>query len=504
MIVRELITRLGFSADTKPLDDYDSSLKIITKTARNLIGIFAASMSLRSLQLIGDETQSIEARIAQLPQTIGDAGEAFDTVAQHATAARQSIKSYADFYTRVGNSASSQITSQEQLLQLTDTVSKAFAVGGMTAQEQSAAFLQLSQAIGSGTFQGDEFKSVAEAAPMYLNELAKAMGKPREQLKELGSQGKLTAKEVIEATLKMSAVFDKKFREMPITIGQAFTIVENKFSLMVARLNRKSKIVTTIANFIVDSFDKIGDAVESTSEHVNDLIKMTIGWESTFRLAAIAIAMMYIPKVLAALNWLRTALMFIVLNPAVLLMLAEMAFWLGLVGLLAEDLWVYMKGGDSAIGRVGKKLDELNDQASMFIGDVLDDIASWDKWADAGAKAIVEFLRPVENKINEFENWFKNKFENIANFFSGNHISLFGKSSIFGGGAAAATQNAASSFYPGISKVQNSFSSNISITVPAGTSEQQQDFISKYTDQAIHDSFMRMISNSSAGFPQVE
>jgi tape measure domain-containing protein len=509
MIVRELITRLGFSADNTALTNYDLSMKRLTDTAKNLVGIFAAGFSLRSLQLIGDETQSIEARIAQLPQTIGDVGEAFDTVANHATAARQSIKSYADFYTRVGNAASSQISSQEKLLQLTDTVSKAFVVGGLTATEQSSALLQLSQALGSGVFQGDEFRAVAEAAPQYMAELANAIGKPKEELKKLGSEGKLTSKEVIDATLKMSAVFDKKFREMPLTIGQAFMIVENKFSLMIARLNRKSKIVTTIANFIVDSFDKIGDAVSSAAESINDLMKMTIGWESAFRFAAIGIAMMYLPMIINALGALRKALLLIATNSAIrllfgsiILMLGEMAIWLVVVGLLTESLWVYMKGGDSAIGRVGKKLDELNDKASMFLGDLVDDIKNWDKWADAGAKAIVEFLRPVENKINEFENWFKSKFENMANFFGGSHISLFGKSSIFDGGAGSPTQAAASSFFPGISKVQNNkIDNHISITVPAGTSEQQQDFISKYSDQAIRDSVNRMINGSMANFP---
>ena len=57
-------------------------------------------------------------------------------------------------------------------------------LGGSTAAEASGAFLQLSQALGSGYLRGQEFNSVAEQAPMVLQAIAKETGLAVGELKE--------------------------------------------------------------------------------------------------------------------------------------------------------------------------------------------------------------------------------------------------------------------------------------------------------------------------------
>lgn len=506
MIVRELVTRLGFSADSAPLKKYEQSLVSTTVAAKQLFAVFAASISLRALQHIGDETQSLEARISQLPQTIGEAGAAFDVVAQHASAARQDLKAYADVYTRIGNAAQDYVKSQDELLQITDTLSKALVVGGASAQEQASAFLQFSQGLGSGALQGDEFRAMAESAPQYMTELAKAIGVPRGELKKLGSEGKITTQQIIDATLKMTATFDKKFREMPMTIGQAFVIVQNKFAVMVAKLNRKSKAISTIANFIVDGFDKISDAIATVGSAIDTVVSKTIGWESALRLLTIFLSLTMVPRIIAGIRAITIAMqaMFLRLlaNPVV----ATFSAIIAILALLIEDLWVFSKGGKSATGRLIQWLKEAKDGFQKMWEDFLVMISGWkDSIAQAGAYLADAFIRPWEERIGKIEEMIKEKLSGyLPKVGTGKSFGLFGKNTVFENNAAIATQVAAGSFFPGASKVQNTFSSNINITVPAGTSEYQQDFISKHTDQAIHDSFQRMISNAGANFPQAE
>ena len=64
------------------------------------------------------------------------------------------------------------------------------AVGGVGAQEQASALFQLSQALGSGRLQGDEFRTIAESAPIILDVVAQYMGKTRSEVKQLASEGK--------------------------------------------------------------------------------------------------------------------------------------------------------------------------------------------------------------------------------------------------------------------------------------------------------------------------
>jgi tape measure domain-containing protein len=72
-------------------------------------------------------------------------------------------------------------------------------LAGVNAAQASGAFLQLSQALGSGRLQGDEYRSIAEQLPTLTQAIAKQMGKPIGQLKKLASEGKITSDVVIKA-----------------------------------------------------------------------------------------------------------------------------------------------------------------------------------------------------------------------------------------------------------------------------------------------------------------
>lgn len=155
MVIRELLIRLGLTgSDTvgRGLDKVDGKVDKTIQSFSALGGVLATvfgAVTISNIAKTADSMQSFEARIGMLSQTVTDSATAFDEVAKHAADSRQSIDSYATFYLRVGNAAKSVVTSQEELLSITDTVSKAMVVGGATAEEQSSALLQFAQALGS-------------------------------------------------------------------------------------------------------------------------------------------------------------------------------------------------------------------------------------------------------------------------------------------------------------------------------------------------------------------
>jgi tape measure domain-containing protein len=73
---------------------------------------------------------------------------------------------------------------------------------GTSAAAASGAFLQLSQALGSGRLAGDEFRSVSEQIPGILGLVADEMGVAVSELKKLGSEGKITSDILINALAK--------------------------------------------------------------------------------------------------------------------------------------------------------------------------------------------------------------------------------------------------------------------------------------------------------------
>lgn len=92
---------------------------------------------------------------------------------------------------------------------------------GTTAEDASGAFLQLSQALGSGTLQGDELRSILERMPNLAQEIAKSMGKSASEIREMGKSGQLTS-EVIYKALKGAADASDDFSDKLTSQQKAF------------------------------------------------------------------------------------------------------------------------------------------------------------------------------------------------------------------------------------------------------------------------------------------
>ena len=94
-----------------------------------------------------------------------------------------------------------------------NTVAK---LGGLNAQEASAAFTQLAQALGSGRLQGDEFRSISEQVPGLLKAVSDETGIATGKLKKFASDGLLTSDILLRALArsadeggdKISAIID--------------------------------------------------------------------------------------------------------------------------------------------------------------------------------------------------------------------------------------------------------------------------------------------------------
>ncbi len=70
---------------------------------------------------------------------------------------------------------------------------------GLAGEEAAGAFFQLSQALGKGKLNGDEFVIVAERMPQLLDAIAQTTGKSRGELQGMAQDGKITSQVLYEA-----------------------------------------------------------------------------------------------------------------------------------------------------------------------------------------------------------------------------------------------------------------------------------------------------------------
>lgn len=344
MVVRELITRLGFSTNTAQLNKAEKATEKLKSRAnetamafRNIAISIASFATIKSLISAGDEMQSLRARIAQLPQTLGDSGDAFDDVAKRAIAAKQGVSVYTNFFIKAGNATQDFIDSQSELLDIVDGAAMGLAASGALAASQSQAFFQLGQAIGSPVVQMEEMNTLIDVAPDLFRALGNAIPGANGQLKKFISTGQVTGKMLAEGLQKVAPMFRQKMKGIPITVDQAARQVADRWGMMIDRMNRKTRFIEHIANLIIGAFNKIEIGIDA-------LVDAFDGWGNMLRLVGIALSVALGAKAIAILMALGAV------SWTVLLPFIQMAALIGAVALAFEDLYLWIQGGDSLLG----------------------------------------------------------------------------------------------------------------------------------------------------------
>lgn len=211
---------------------------------------FATLSFAKSLLDTADAMQSINSQVRQVTSSETEYLSVQRQLLEVANSTRASLESTASLYVSTSRALKDYGYTQQEILTFTEATNNAMTIGGVQAEQQAAALMQLSQALGSGVLQGDEFKSIAEAAPILLDTIAEYMGKSRAEIKKLGSEGQLTADVIFKAISGASEKFGEQAAKMPMTMGQALTVFSNNWQSMVSKLLNDSGAMSGIASII--------------------------------------------------------------------------------------------------------------------------------------------------------------------------------------------------------------------------------------------------------------
>lgn len=218
-----------------------------------LTGLLAGLASVgfaKSILDTADAMQSVNSQVRQVTSSETEYLAVQRQLLDTANNTRASLESTANLYVSTSRALKDYGYTQQEILKFTEATNNAMTIGGVGAQQQAAALMQLSQALGSGVLQGDEFKSISEAAPILLDTIAEYMGKSRAEIKKLGSEGKLTADVIFKAISGASEKFGEQAAKMPMTMGQALTVFSNNWQSMVSKLLNDSGAMSGIAAII--------------------------------------------------------------------------------------------------------------------------------------------------------------------------------------------------------------------------------------------------------------
>lgn len=248
------------SNEAKKAEKSAAQLSGAFTTLKTAIGAVAGSMIVREFIQVSDSMSLMDARLKKATDSMAEF--AAQQKALHAIArdTHADIKDTTDLYVKLAPALKDLGKSTDEINKVTSSFTKALQLGGASAEEAAAAIKQFGQAMGSGALKGDEFNSIAEASPTLMRYFADGLGVPIGKLKELASQGKLTAEAVSDALLKMNEQISKDAAQMPITVGDAFTDLKTEMSLLVAEFDKAagatggmSQGLETLADWIKDN-----------------------------------------------------------------------------------------------------------------------------------------------------------------------------------------------------------------------------------------------------------
>ena len=236
--------------DLKKAESAGSGFAGVIGRLKGLFAGFALVSFAKGMAETADKMQVLDNQVRQTTAGEAEFAAVKGRLLQVANQTRADLSATTELYVKSSRALKDYGYSQEEVLKFTEATNNAMTIGGVAAEQQSAALLQLSQALGSGVLQGDEFKSIAEAAPILLDTIAEYMGKSRAEIKKLGSEGKLTADVIFQAISGSAEKFAEQAAKMPMTMGNALQIFRNNWQSLVGDMMNGTGIMSRVAAVI--------------------------------------------------------------------------------------------------------------------------------------------------------------------------------------------------------------------------------------------------------------
>ena len=213
---------------------------------------------------VSDKFASIKARIDLINDGSQSTASIMDKVYQASERTRGSYTDMLDSVAKLNMLAKDSFTSNDEAIRFVEQLNMQFKLSGANVNEISSAVTQLTQAMAAGRLQGDEFNSVMENAPMLAQAISQEMGVPIGQLKELGSEGAITAEVIKNALFNSADETQAKFNEMPMTFQEVGQQLSNAMFQAFQPVMEELSSMTASEDFKT-AIDGIGIAIQAMS-----------------------------------------------------------------------------------------------------------------------------------------------------------------------------------------------------------------------------------------------
>lgn len=228
----------------------------VAATAVKDVAVAAANLS--------DQMAQIRSRINLINDGSQTTAEIMDKIYAASQRSRGGYLEMADSVSKLNMLAKDAFSSNDEAIFFVEQLNKQFKISGASVEEATSAMYQLTQAMASGKLQGDEFRSIMENAPMLAQSIAQEMGMSVGQLKELSSQGLITADIIKNALYGSAEETNQKFAEIPMTFADIGQSIQNQFIQAFTPVLEQLSSITSSGEFLA-AFEGVGIAIRGVA-----------------------------------------------------------------------------------------------------------------------------------------------------------------------------------------------------------------------------------------------
>ncbi|UQM35427.1 tape measure protein [Acinetobacter baumannii] len=238
------------------------SMDNLSVATRALAGYMAGLVTVSSAISKMDTYTGLQNRLKLVTNNQVELNKATEDTFRIAQKTYSAWDSVLQVYQRFSDNAKTLNLTMDDTARLTETVSKAVAISGASAEAADAALVQFGQALASGTLRGEELNSVMEQTPALAKAIAQGMGITVGELRSVAAEGKITSQEIVKALRNVESDVDALFAKTDITIGQSLTLLNNEITKFVGEAGKGSGAAQVLAGSVqtlASNLDLIAD-----------------------------------------------------------------------------------------------------------------------------------------------------------------------------------------------------------------------------------------------------
>lgn len=220
------------------------------RSAGASVAALTAGLGVGQIRSYADAWTRVERGLRGSEDIFGMRLHTAEQLTELANSARIDLEAYTKTYQRTAAAIRDYGMGATEAAKMTSSLSMALKLGGATTSEQASVLLQFSQALNKGKLDGDEFRTVMEAAPVVVELLAERLKVGKGEIINFAKEGKLKIKDLVGAMIDGGAKIERIFLQAPVTIEESFTVLGNAMTRYVGRMDEATGASRTAAGII--------------------------------------------------------------------------------------------------------------------------------------------------------------------------------------------------------------------------------------------------------------